>query len=66
MNSLSRYNVLNQMITELAVLRRTSRARRTAYLTLALAILGDEPSDLLSPTTFHAEPAALAQAVAAA
>ena len=66
MNSFSRHNVVNQMTTELAERRRTSRARRTAYLALALAILGDEHYELFSSTTLDPEPATLAQSVAAA
>jgi hypothetical protein len=66
MNTLSRRSVVNQITTELAERRRTSRARRTAYLALALAILGDEHYDLFSSTTLVAQPAALSQSVVAA
>jgi hypothetical protein len=64
MNTLSRHTVLNQMTAELAERRRTTRARRTAYLALALAILGDEHTELFSSTTLDAT--ALAASVAAA
>ena len=66
MNSLSSRSVVDQMASDLAERRRTSIGRRAAYISLAQAILSDEPQQLSNLPVLERQPTSISQAAFAA